>query len=106
MGDLLFDGTPQQLKTPVEEPAQGSRREAQLHLDRLIVGAVDVSKRQGKAIFLGKRLKDGADLLAGLRAAGVLALGSGGALEGVPAGPGRGAPPERPGAAHGVDEGR
>src|SRR5579862_8913946 len=102
MGNLLFDRPPQELKPPVEEPAQGSRGEAQLHLDRVVVGAVDVSKREGKTVFLGEGLKDDADFFAGFGAAGVLAFGRRGSVERLLAGS-RGRPSAHgPGAADGV----
>src|SRR6185295_3004974 len=101
MGDLLFDGAAKQLESSIEDAAERAGREAQLHLDRFVVGAVDVAKRERKAVFLGEGLQDEADLFAGLGEAGPFGGRGGHVVEGLLAGAGRRAAPEGARAAEG-----
>src|SRR5689334_25170656 len=94
MGNLLFDGAAEQLESSIEDAAERTRAEPELHLDAFVVGAVDVAKGQGEPVFLGEGLEDRADLLAGVGQAGLVGRGRRGVLEGSRAVPrGRRAPP-------------
>src|SRR5882672_8515578 len=86
MGDLLFDGPAQQLEASIEKAAERARGEAELQLDRVVVGTVDVSKREGKPVFFGEGLEDRADLFAGLGGAGNFGVGGRDAVEHLLAG--------------------